>query len=514
MLSAQTKNEIDSLAVSAGQDDQYNAVLFQYALNAFSNGECGGAVYALNALKILIPGVAEVHYSLGLIHHFLGNCAEAVASFQSALAIRPTYVDAWLNLGKVQMQAGKLKEAIDSFIRVVQLDPGRDKAFRYLGDIYRELGHFQEAITAYGAELALVPDRLDCRLDIGLTYLRQGKFPEAAVEFQEILAIDPTISEVHFNLGLTFHKQQKLHLAESAYRQALAANPRNVGAHNNLGIILDILGRSQEAVIHYEEILKIEPENQGVRHILAALTGKQVQKAVPGYVVPLFDQYSDGFDVELVKHLKYTVPAKLKEAVAGCRKEWFHFEHVLDLGCGTGMCGEVFWDTATQITGVDLSSKMLGQALRKGIYEDLHNLDIVEFMENHQTFYDLFLAADVFIYVGDLDAVFRAVRQRSKPGALFAFSVEHWEGESFWLRSSGRYAHSRRYIQRLAARYGFSLETDFSTGIRIENDKWIDGDIYILKSPEFVSDGLFAGENGYAYLPEDALWPRSWSDSP
>ncbi|WDP91342.1 MAG: tetratricopeptide repeat protein [Desulfobacter sp.] len=494
MLSAQTKNEIDSLAANASRDDQYNAVLFQYALNAFSNGECGGAVYALNALKRLSPGIAEVHYSLGLIHHSLDNRAEAVISFQNALAIRSTYVDAWLNLGKVQMQDGKLKDAVDSFVRVVQIDPQRDQAFRFLGDIYRELGYFKEAIDAYGAELALVPDRLDCRLDIGLTYLSQGKFPEAAIEFQEILAVDPTISEVHFNLGLTFHKQQKLHLAESAYRQALKANPKNVGAHNNLGIVLDILGRSQEAVAHYEEILKIEPENQGVRHILAALTGKQVKNAVPEYVVPLFDQYSDGFDVELVKHLKYTVPAKLKEAVAGCRKEVNHFEHVLDLGCGTGMCGEAFWDRATRITGVDLSSKMLGQALRKGVYDDLHNLDIVEFLEKRQTLYDLFLAADVFIYVGDLDAVFRAVRQRSKPGALFAFSVERWEGDSFWLRSSGRYAHSRRYIRRLAARYGFTLKTDLSTGIRLENDKWIDGDIYILKSPEFVSDTLFAGE--------------------
>ena len=495
MIAAQTKVKIDALCHSARQDEQHNAALFHFALHCFSQGEMEAAIFCLHRLDQLQPGIAEIHYTLGVIYLANQRLVEAEGAFRDATAVRPAYPEAWQNLGKVLLQREKFAEAEECFVLVTRLDPQADEAFRYLGQVCLELGKYDQALQAYKSELSLAPDRLECRIDIGLTYLRQGAFAKAAQEFQAILTIDQSMSEVHFNLALTYHKQQKFQLAEKYYQQALAVNPENVGAHNNLGIILDIMGRRDEAIAHYQEIVRLEPDNQGVQHILAALSGEQPRTAVPEYVVSLFDQYSAGFDVELVQHLKYTIPAQIRETVDRYLGGQVHFANVLDLGCGTGMCGEELWGMATQLTGVDLSSKMLGQAARKGVYDALHNQDIVQFLQAGQQSYDLFVAADVFIYVGDLDDVFQAVQQRSCQESVFAFSVERCSGNSFKLCSSGRYAHSRNYIHHLADKYSFLVEKEVATGIRLENNRWIEGDIYVLKSTATVPCLFLAQDN-------------------
>lgn len=502
MLSVQCHNEIKALYNTAMLDSQYNGTLFQHALTCFSQGKSEASIYALQCLDKLQPNIAEVYYTLGIFYSTLKQFSASEKAFEKAISIRGHYVDALKNLGMVQMQLNKLTEAVVSFEKVVGLDPTCLDAFRFLGDVHRKLGAYDKALAAYRSELTLAPERIDCRLDIGLTYLRQGAFENAARIFMEIIQLDPKISEVHYNLGLTYQKQQKFDLAVSAYRNALEMNPKNVGAHNNLGMVLDLLGRSTEAIDHYHEILALEPDNQGIKHILAALTGEQLKTAAPEYVVSLFDQYSDGFDVELVDHLKYTIPVKLKEAVSQYLEGQTHFTNGIDLGCGTGMCGQEFWAMTTKMTGVDLSPKMLNQASRKGVYHSLFQQDVVDFLNGSSEFFDLFVAADVFIYVGELEKLFKAVHNNSTPGAIFTFSVERFGGDSFWLCSSGRYAHSQNYIYSLAEKHFFTVEKCIPTGIRLENDKWIEGDIYILKSCIFLPEHLFVRDE--VFLPRSS----------
>jgi predicted TPR repeat methyltransferase len=70
----------------------------------------------------------------------------------------------------------------------------------------------------------------------------------------------------------------------------------------------------------------------------------------------------------------------------------------------------------------------------------------------------LIIAADVFIYIGDLQAVFAGVRRVLEPRGLFCFSVEQGSDErSYELRSSSRYAHSAQHLRALAAQQDFEL---------------------------------------------------------
>src|SRR6185436_11808747 len=77
--------------------------------------------------------------------------------------------------------------------------------------------------------------------------------------------------------------------------------------------------------------------------------------------------------------------------------------------------------------------------------------DLGEFLATTPWRPDLILAADVFIYVGDLAGVFRSVRRILELGGCLAFTVElAKEGRDIELLSSLRYAHSEAYIRRLA----------------------------------------------------------------
>ena len=105
-----------------------------------------------------------------------------------------------------------------------------------------------------------------------------------------------------------------------------------------------------------------------------------------------------------------------------------------------------------------LISNSLG-AMPRGVYDALHRADLVEHLLTTGERHDLVVAADVFIYVGDLAPVFEGVARVLRPGGLFAFSVEPAPADAgFVLQPSLRYAHGEGAIRALAARHGQAVQ--------------------------------------------------------
>jgi predicted TPR repeat methyltransferase len=88
------------------------------------------------------------------------------------------------------------------------------------------------------------------------------------------------------------------------------------------------------------------------------------------------------------------------------------------------------------------------------------------------------LTADVLIYLGDLDAVFKGVKSCSQGGGAFVFSVEEKGGTGYTLQSSARYAHSRRYVHNRIQKHGMRLTGRSQIRIRKEKDRWAFGRLY------------------------------------
>jgi predicted TPR repeat methyltransferase len=129
---------------------------------------------------------------------------------------------------------------------------------------------------------------------------------------------------------------------------------------------------------------------------------------------------------------------------------------VLDLGCGTGLAGAAFADIARHLEGVDLSPRMIAQASARGIYDRLTVADLENTRFEDGPPFDLIVAADTLVYVGDLAPTLRGVRRRLKPLGLFLFTVERTEQGSD-LGPKRRYRHSEAYIRMLAEQSGLEL---------------------------------------------------------
>ena len=161
---------------------------------------------------------------------------------------------------------------------------------------------------------------------------------------------------------------------------------------------------------------------------------------------------------------------------------------MLDLGCGTGLLGEQFRNITRTMHGVDISDKMLQKARQKGLYDHLFTEEINLFLTSSQPgTYDLLIAADVFNYIGTLEALFTAAYRASTADALFCFSVEDLSDgpDLLRLQKSGRFAHSHHYIEQSASVCGWKIRFSELFDLRQEGDELVAGCIYKMSKIGF-----------------------------
>ena len=180
--------------------------------------------------------------------------------------------------------------------------------------------------------------------------------------------------------------------------------------------------------------------------------------------------------------LGYDSPNSMRTILQEALGTETRFQNTLDLGCGTGLSGQAFKPICHRLSGVDLSPKMLKLAKEKNIYDVLKNDNINQFLDNTNEHYDLFIAADVLIYVGDLESIFTKIRNCANKQAYFIFTTEHTDKSDYHLQTSDRFAHSCDYVTRMASMYNFEIITESPTNLRRDRgNQWISGHIYLLQ---------------------------------
>jgi predicted TPR repeat methyltransferase len=239
--------------------------------------------------------------------------------------------------------------------------------------------------------------------------------------------------------------------------------------------------RLEEAVGAYRQALAKGGDAEVIRYVLASLGAEAAPSAAPRkFIMELFDQCAEGFEERLIEKLKYRAPDLLLDLVE--RFVPARQLDILDLGCGTGLVGARFRSRAHTLTGVDLSPNMLKVARQRQIYDNLIRGELVEFLQKQTKSFDLAVAADVFIYFGDLSKVFHTIRGALRDGGFFGFSVEAGEDRDFVLRDTCRYAHSFAYLRRLVEEHGFALEIIESRVIRQQDGADVVGHLAMLRS--------------------------------
>jgi predicted TPR repeat methyltransferase len=272
--------------------------------------------------------------------------------------------------------------------------------------------------------------------------------------------------------------------AADLMREALALASDWAAGWFRLGEILEASGRAPEAETAWREALRLDPEDRMGATLKLGLTASTNGIVAPpsAFVETLFDQYAEEFDAALVNRLEYCVPGLLQEALlnAGCTA----FAHAVDLGCGTGLMGERLRAATSFLEGYDISAGMLREAEAKRIYDRLERRDL-QTLPALARVADLVTAADVFMYVGELERLFSRIAELLLAGGHFAFSVEFNDGpEEMVLRPSRRYAHSKAYVERLLAEKGFALISQNTATIRMDRGEPVVGLIVVAKKVE------------------------------
>lgn len=432
---------------------------------------------------------AESWFFLGVLSGMRGDATSAESGFRKALALMPDFLQAQFNLAIALRDQGKLDEALAELEALVSKQPQHADAWSTLGYLYVRLERHDEAERCFRAALAVNPVFPDALTNLGNVLASRQCWDEAIGCHRRALAAAPTHGGAAINLGSALVALGSFEEAITAFRQAITANPENVDAHVQLGMALNHLGKRQEAEQAFRKVLRLFPGHGEAQYFLAALgAGDRPHTAPPEYVLKLFDGYADTFDSELVGKLQYCAPEAILHAVQAVFAERRNLD-VLDLGCGTGLCGTLFKHLSRMLAGVDLSPKMVAKARARVVYDELEIGELTDALCKRDGCLDLVLAADVFIYVGDLFAVFEATAKALRPTGIFAFSVEianAEEGESYILRRTGRYAHTLAYVTQLAHRFGFERVSVEETCIRLDEDQPVMGVICVLQRMAYL----------------------------
>lgn len=283
--------------------------------------------------------------------------------------------------------------------------------------------------------------------------------------------------------GLALVADGDLAAAISVFEQALERAPDWAEARFALADALHAAGRRDEAVTAYAAYLALDPADIMGAAIRLALLGAapQPDRLPPAYVKTLFDQYAPRFEASLVGRLAYRAPLLLRAALEAVAPAAAPAGRVLDLGCGTGLAGEALRHRAAWLEGVDLSPVMVEQARRKGIYDRLEVGEAVAVLSGARDRFDIVVAADVVVYLGDLAPLLAAAHRALVPGGRFAFSAQRTEGAGFLLGGDHRYSHSVVYLTAAAETAGFAVERLENAVCRTEAGADVAGLIAVLR---------------------------------
>jgi predicted TPR repeat methyltransferase len=449
---------------------------------ARQQGDTATAISLISQAIAVDGAQANAHCNLGVALLDAGRVEDALASHERAIERNPAYALAWSNRGNALRKLGRLDEALLSYQRALEIQPKYAEAHCNRAIVLQDLGRYLDALGAAEEALNIKDRYADAWFARGNALHCLRLLPEAVASFDRAIHLRPQWAEAYSAQGSSLQRLGEFAAALDSYDRALALKPAYALAHYYRGNTLRSMERSDEAIAAYRAALAHGDNPETIAFALASLgAGETPAVLPPEYVRSLFDQYANHFDQHLVEVLDYRTPAYLDHMLR--RVAPAADLDTLDLGCGTGLCAPYLKAYSRRLDGVDLSRQMLDKAAGRGLYDELACADLTSYLDGRADDCDLAVAADVFVYIGDLQPVFKAVHRALRPGGRFCFSVEAGDGADYVLRPSNRYAHDRSYLERLAADTGFTVLAVEALTARQENTAPIDALALMLVKP-------------------------------
>lgn len=429
--------------------------------------------------------------NLSTIYYELKKYEQAKDFAQCALEIKKDNFFALMNLGNVAYAQGDFETALGYYEKIYALNSNSYNAIINIANTCYNLGDFLRAIEFAQFAMAKRPTDANPYIVAGNCYIELEKKEEAAENLKKAAEIDPTSEWLCNSVAMLYQKTGNWKQAMIYAWRALAVKGSKATAddHINFGYLLyetEDAGYKElmeKYAIRWEEMFGANPI---VSYVCSALRHEQnVRETDLTYVKKLFDGFAVSFD-EILEQLVYRVPEFISLLLKDELKiKLFKKRRILDLGCGTGLCGQAVrkYFPNEELFGVDISEKMLAEAEKKGVYEKLYADDILSFLRNNEEKFHAVMAGDVFTYLGDLKPLFKELSKVVKFNGLFCFSVSKniFNQNDYFLTSSGRFVHSIAYIHRILKFCGFEVVKQEEHILRHEGVKEVEGYVVLAR---------------------------------
>lgn len=417
----------------------------QFAVRLHQEDRLDGACTLYERILQAVPGHADAMGMLGMAQHQMGRSEEGLRLIRAAIDRVPDFAGFQLNLGNVLVELHRLEEALVAYARASELLPASADVRNNIGAVYRALQRFDEAHACYEQAIALDPRHVRAWNNLGLLYDAQDRTEDAVRCFLTALDLMPGHAHAAFLLGTTYYR----------------------------------VGRIEKAAEVFRQWMRRDPDDPVPRHLYAACSGDGVpERASDDYVEAEFDKFAASFERVLNERLDYRAPQLVAGLMADCLPPPARSLRVLDVGCGTGLCGPLVAPWAQRLVGVDLSAGMLVRARVKGVYDELIKAELTAYLSHGGQRWDAIVCADTLCYFGDLAAVMRAAATALEPGATMVFTVEALPDDGADradIQPSGRYAHGRAHLDRVVAAAGLHLRLARREALRKEGGVPVQG---------------------------------------
>lgn len=484
ILHIQQENFSDAIDCleKAMQYDSKNPVISLHLANAFKlSGLFDKAIRLLQTTIANHPNYTAAFNNLGTVYYAKGKLEDAIHYYQKAITKQPDYIDAYYNLGLALTKKNSLAEAVKTYQELLKQSPNHFASRFHLACVLMQQNEIKNAITEFSTINTVHPYHFETLSNLATCHLKQGDLNNAKLYYQNALTLSPQDTQLLFNLGCIHLQQSLMDTAIQYFQRTISVDPDFFAAHNNLGVAFLARQYPEFALQHFKKALLLQPENKGLAYTVNVLEkNKILTSAPPDYIQSLFDAYADHYESHLLNALDYQLPILFEKTLTPILQA--HPQgNILDLGCGTGLCGIPFKRFAKTFTGVDLSENMLAQAKQKNCYDELIKNDITTFLTNCSIQYDLILAGDVLVYIGDLENIFQLIHQSLKSEGLFIFNTEITNSPGFKMNQSGRFSHNKAYLDELALKWNFSILSYHKIVTRMQNNEPVHGHFYLLK---------------------------------
>ena len=440
------------------------------------------AAEVLEPLADAAPDNADLAVNLSVALRRSGRREEALPVAQRACALAPERIQSWNAMGLAALELDRHDDALTAFDAGLRLAPGHRALNLHRAQCLRRLSRSEEALPLFAQVVREAPDLLAGWRGLAAAQADLGQMDAALRSRERALQLDPRDRDVVLEHAAALLQVGNAADAVQRFSAWLQIDADDAQAWVWLGRAHLKQGDLQAARAAFENARTHAPSDPVIAHFHAAITGVLPDAVESEYIRCLFDDFADRFEHTLVDRLAYATPVRLARFLQQHGADGAN--SVLDLGCGTGLMARELARSGRDIDGVDLSPRMLAHARAKGLYRELHAAELVQFLRAASAHWELIVAADVFVYVAELQPVFAAVFQSLPPGGCFAFTVEcSAEGGTELLPATGRYRHAPERTSAELTEAGFGGIVREAVVLRFESGQPVAGEMLLARRP-------------------------------